>query len=160
MQIPSRFTIAVHILTATAYFRESRKVTSSFLAGSVGANPVIVRNIMGQLRDAGLIETRKGASGIDLAQPLEDMSLLDVYRAVECVDESGLFHMHEHPSAECPIGRVIHASMEGPLRSAQDALEAELSRTSVADVLHDAEERLAAASSTSTTTAWPTASRA
>ena len=47
MQITSRFTIAVHIITAIDYFKDSEKVTSNFLAGSVGSNPVIVRNSQG-----------------------------------------------------------------------------------------------------------------
>ena len=38
MQITSRFTIAVHIITAIDYFQDKEKVTSSFLACSVGAN--------------------------------------------------------------------------------------------------------------------------
>ena len=57
MQITSKFTIAVHIITAIDYFKDSMKVTSSFLAGSVGANPVIVRQVMGNLKAVGIIES-------------------------------------------------------------------------------------------------------
>ena len=39
MQITTRFTIAVHIITAIDYFNGKEKVTSSFLAESVGVNP-------------------------------------------------------------------------------------------------------------------------
>lgn len=46
MQITSRFTIAVHIITAIDYFKDTEKVTSNFLAGSVGTNPVIIRTVM------------------------------------------------------------------------------------------------------------------
>ena len=42
MQIPSRFTIAVHILTLIAQNKGNEtKLTSDFMAGSVGVNPVI-----------------------------------------------------------------------------------------------------------------------
>ena len=51
MQITSKFTIAVHIITAIEYFGESETVTSNFLAGSVGANPVIVRGVMRSARE-------------------------------------------------------------------------------------------------------------
>mgnify|MGYP000282759369 CR=1 FL=1 len=64
MQITSKFTIAVHIITAIDYFKDSEKVTSSFLAGSVGANPVIVRNVMGKLKESGIIEISQGKRGI------------------------------------------------------------------------------------------------
>ena len=49
MQITSRFTIAVHMLTAIDCFKKPEQRTSAFLAGSIGVNPVIVRNVMGQL---------------------------------------------------------------------------------------------------------------
>ena len=89
MQITSRFTIAIHIITAIDYFQDTAKVTSNFLAGSVGANPVIVRNIMGDLKSAGIIDISQGKSGIALARDLEDITFYDVYRAVGCVGEEG-----------------------------------------------------------------------
>ena len=52
MQITSRFTIAVHIITAIDYFQKTRRVSSEFLAGSVGVNPVIVRNVIGMMRES------------------------------------------------------------------------------------------------------------
>lgn len=76
MQITSKFTIAVHIITAIDYFKDKEKVTSTFLAGSVGANPVIVRNVMGMLKDAGIIAISQGKSGIALAKPLDKITFL------------------------------------------------------------------------------------
>ena len=66
MQITSKFTIAVHIITCIEFFKNDYKITSSFLAGSIGANPVIVRNIMGDLKNAGIISISQGKSGIEL----------------------------------------------------------------------------------------------
>ena len=83
MQISTKFTIAVHLLTAVAYFSESQKVTSDFLAGSIGSNPVIIRNIMGQLKEAGLIDIKRGPGGVTLEKKLTDISFLDIYKAVE-----------------------------------------------------------------------------
>ncbi|WP_296097153.1 Rrf2 family transcriptional regulator [Dialister sp.] len=144
MQITSKFTIAIHIITAIDYFGDTMKVTSSFLAGSVGANPVIVRNVMGNLKAAGLIETSQGKSGIRLARKLDEITFYDVYRAVECVDDRGLFHFHENPSIRCPVGRNIHRALDGKLRKVQDAMEAELRRITVADVESDIRKEVAA----------------
>ncbi|WP_297025166.1 Rrf2 family transcriptional regulator [uncultured Dialister sp.] len=144
MQITSKFTIAIHIITAIDYFGDTMKVTSSFLAGSVGANPVIVRNVMGNLKAAGLIETSQGKSGIRLARKLDKITFYDVYRAVECVDDRGLFHFHENPSIRCPVGRNIHRALDGKLRKVQDAMEAELRRITVADVESDIRKEVAA----------------
>ena len=50
MQIPSRFTIAIHILTLIALNKDNEtKLTSDFMAGSVGVNPVIIRKTLSQL---------------------------------------------------------------------------------------------------------------
>ena len=50
MQVSTKFTIALHILIAVKYFEEEYKLTSDFLSASIGSNPVIIRNIMSQLR--------------------------------------------------------------------------------------------------------------
>lgn len=143
MQITSKFTIAVHIITAIDYFKDIAKVTSSFLAGSVGVNPVIVRNVMGNLKAAGIIETSQGKSGIRLTRGLDEITFYDIYKAVECIDGRGLFHFHENPSELCPVGRNIHKAMDGKLRRVQDAMERELRSITVADVESDVKKEVA-----------------
>ncbi|MEE8836579.1 MAG: hypothetical protein SOH80_06330 [Eubacteriales bacterium] len=49
MQIGSKFTIGVHIITAIDYFKDMGRVNSEFLAGSIGVNPVIVRTVISQV---------------------------------------------------------------------------------------------------------------
>lgn len=137
MQITSKFTIAVHIITAIDYFKDSKKVTSSFLAGSVGANPVIVRNIMGELKEAEIINISQGKSGIELAKELDDITFYDIYKAVDSVNEEGLFHFHEKPNPECPVGRNIHKAMEGKLTDVQQAMEEKMKRITLAEVVDD-----------------------
>lgn len=139
MQITSNFTIAVHIITAIDYFKDSEKVTSSFLAGSVGANPVIVRNVMGDLKNAGIIEISQGKSGIALSRSLDQITLYDVYKAVGCVGENGLFHFHEKPNMECPVGRNIHKTMDSRLSRIQETMEMELKKTTLDEIAQDIE---------------------
>ena len=137
MQITSKFTIAVHIIAAIDYFKDSEKVTSNFLAGSVGANPVIVRNVMGNLKESGIIEISQGKSGISLAKELDEITFYDVYKAVDCVDDDGLFHFHENPNINCPVGKNIHIAMDDKLHRVQSIMENELSRITMADVVAD-----------------------
>ena len=137
MQITSKFTVAVHILTCIDIFGGQMRVTSDFLSGSTGVNAVIVRNVLGQLRNAGIVETRQGSGGAHLAKALDEITLYDIYKAVDCVDDEGLFHFHENPNAECPVGRNIHKAMDGRLASAQAALENELKSTTLAQVVAD-----------------------
>ncbi|SEL43517.1 DNA-binding transcriptional regulator, IscR family [Ruminococcus sp. YRD2003] len=137
MQITSKFTVAVHILTCIDIFGGQMRVTSDFLSGSTGVNAVIVRNVLGQLRNAGIVETRQGSGGAHLAKALDEITLYDIYKAVDCVDDEGLFHFHENPNAECPVGRNIHKAMDGRLEAAQSALENELKSTTLAQVVAD-----------------------
>ena len=135
MQITSKFTVAVHILTCIDIFGGQMRVTSDFLSGSTGVNAVIVRGVLGQLRNAGIVETRQGSGGAHLAKALDEITLYDIYKAVDCVDDEGLFHFHENPNADCPVGRNIHKAMDGRLEAAQAALENELKSTTLAQVV-------------------------
>ncbi|MEE3481161.1 MAG: Rrf2 family transcriptional regulator [Lachnospiraceae bacterium] len=144
MQITSKFTIAIQIVTAIDYFQETEKVTSSFLADSVGVNPVIVRGVMGDLKEAGIIAISQGKSGITLAKPLEKISMYDIYKAVDCVSEDGLFHFHENPNANCPVGRNIHKSVDKRLVRVQKAMENELKEMSMSDIVKDTRKAIRA----------------
>ena len=137
MQITSKFTVAVHILTCIDIFGGQMRVTSDFLSGSTGVNAVIVRGVLGQLRNAGIVETRQGSGGAHLAKALDEITLYDIYKAVDCVDDEGLFHFHENPNADCPVGRNIHKAMDNRLQTAQAALENELKSTTLAQVVAD-----------------------
>ncbi len=137
MQITSKFTTAVHILTCIDVFGEQMRVTSEFLSGSTGVNAVIIRNVLAQLRNAGIVSTRQGSGGAHLAKTLDEITLYDIYQAVDCVDEEGIFHFHENPNAECPVGRNIHKVMDGRLSKAQKAFENELKATALSEIVED-----------------------
>ena len=138
MQFSSRFTIAVHILVCTAMFQECEKVTSAFLAGSIGVNPVIVRNVLGQLSAAGLVEIRAGVGGAHLARPAEEITLLDLFRAVE--KDEALFHFHENPNPLCPVGRNIHTVMDSRLTDIQSAMERQMAETTLRQLVDETQE--------------------
>ena len=142
MQISSKFTIGVHLLAVIDYLGESEKVTSSVLAGSIGVNPVIVRNVMGNLKEAGLISISQGKSGISLTKTPGQITFYDVYKAVDSVNEDGLFHFHENPNPECPIGRNIHKAMDSKLERVQMCMEEERRKITLADVMTDIQREL------------------
>ncbi len=134
MQISSRFTIAVHMLMCMNIFKEEYKVTSDFLSGSINVNPVIIRNLLLQLKEADLIEVKRGPGGAAIKKPLQEISFLDIYRAVDCVGENSLFHFHENPNPECPVGRNIHNLLDDKLIRVQTAMERELASITLADL--------------------------
>jgi len=137
MQISSRFTIAVHILTCINTFEGDYKITSDFLASSVNVNPVIIRKTLSQLKASKLVNVQRGSGGTSIAKPLEEISLLDIYNAVECIENGELFHFHENPNKECPVGRNIHNVLDGRLKQVQNALEKELKKITLADIMKD-----------------------
>ena len=116
MQIGSKFTIGVHIITAIDVFKDMDRVNSEFLAGSIGVNPVIVRSVISQLRAAGLVQTRRGSSGAELAKSLDEITLYDV---------------------DCPVGRNIHHVLDGRLADVQRVMEDKLKQTTLADIVND-----------------------
>ncbi len=142
MQISSRFTIAIHMLTCMETFKDEYKVTSEFLAASINVNPVIIRRILSQLKEAGIIEVKRGTGGAAPAKPLEEITFLDVYRAVECIEENALFHFHENPNPDCPVGRNIHKILDGRLLKVQQAMELELQGMTMADVMADLKKNI------------------
>ncbi len=144
MQISSRFTMAVHVLTCVEVLAGQMQLNSETIAGSVGVNPVVVRNLFRQLKKAGLIIVQRGGNGgVKLARAAKDITLLDVYQAVDPVADGQLFHFHENPNAACPVGRNIHHVMDGRLAEVQSAMEQQMSRLTLADVIEDTETFIA-----------------
>ena len=127
MQISSRFTMAIHMFACIDTF-SNQKMTSDFMAESIGTNPVIIRKILQQLKAAGLVEVARGTGGVKVTKPLDQITFLDVYRAVECTPEEELFHFHENPNPKCPVGKNIHGILDKRLLEVQSAMEEKLSK--------------------------------
>ncbi|GJM80609.1 transcriptional regulator [Paenibacillus sp. HMSSN-139] len=111
MTISSRFSVAIHILSLLEINKDGIS-TSEYISGSVNTNPVVIRRIMGMLNKAGLVEVRTGVAGAKLSRQLDQITLLDVYRAVHVVEEDGLFAVHDHPNPDCPVGKNIQSAIE------------------------------------------------
>ncbi|WP_294561495.1 Rrf2 family transcriptional regulator [uncultured Traorella sp.] len=141
MQISSRFTIAIHIFCCIDTFK-NEKITSEFLASSVQVNPVIIRKILGQLKKAGLVQVHRGSGGAEISKPLDKITFLDIYKAVECVESKGLFHFHENPNPTCPVGRNMHSILDERLEHIQQVMEDELASMTLADVKKDLDKIL------------------
>lgn len=135
MQFSSRLPIAVHILLAIAVFEGKEKTTSNFLAGSVNVNPVIIRNTLGQLKAAGLVAVKAGEGGSALTKDPHEITLKDVFAAVEKGED--LFHFHENPNPKCPVGRCVHAVLDDKLAAIQDAMLSEMASVTLQDLLDD-----------------------
>ncbi|MGI6501562.1 MAG: Rrf2 family transcriptional regulator [Anaerostipes sp.] len=137
MQISSRFTIAIHILACIDTFKDDYKVTSDFLAGSVNVNPVVIRRLIQQLKAAGIITVVRGSGGAEIAKPLSEITMLDIYKAVDSIENGELFHFHENPNKECPVGRNIHNVLDDKLNRVQTAMENEMRSITIQEIVED-----------------------
>lgn len=136
MQYSSRLTIAIHILLCITEFQDKEKVTSNYLAGSIGVNPVIVRNVLGQLKEAKLVHVAAGVGGSTLAKPPADITMYDIFDAVEDASKD-LFHFHENPNQECPVGRAVHAVLDDRLLKIQQAMESTMRSMTLQAIIDD-----------------------
>ncbi len=136
MQISSRFTMAIHMFACIDTFSD-QKMTSDFMAASIGTNPVIIRKLLQQLKAAGLVKVLRGTGGVTITRPLNEITFLDIYKAVECAPDEQLFHFHENPNQACPVGRNIHRVLDSRLLQVQKAMEEKLAGMTLADVKNE-----------------------
>ena len=88
------------------------------------------------------MQVARGTGGTTITRPLSEITFLDIYRAVECVEDNKLFHFHENPNPQCPVGKNIHNILDDKLQRVQDALERELQAITLEDVKEDLEKYL------------------
>ena len=128
------------ILLCIEIFKDDYKVTSNFLAGSINVNPVIVRNILGLLSSAGIVEIKAGIGGASLAKSPDEITMLDVFKAVE--KEEALFHFHENPNSNCPVGRNVHRVLDSKLDNIQTVMENELAKITLIQLIKETKEKI------------------
>ena len=134
MQISGRFAVAVHILACIDYFNDTHTITSDFIAASVNTNPVIIRQIILRLKAAGLVEVARGKNGMKLSRPTENITLYDIYTAVESV-KGKLFRFHPNPNPKCPVGKNIHNALGGFLDEIQESFEENLKAVKLSSII-------------------------
>ncbi|MGW6598160.1 Rrf2 family transcriptional regulator [Streptomyces sp. NPDC055036] len=131
--LSSRTAVAIHALAMLAH-RRGGSLTSAEIADSLESNPVLVRRVLGRLRDAHLVWATEGrGGGWSLARDPRDITLHDAFAAVE---EGQIFSRHTHPpSGACEVGRNIGDLLDVEFRGAERALEERLGTTTIAGLL-------------------------
>lgn len=140
MSISSRFAVGIHILALIDLNKETAS-SSEFIAGSVNTNAAVIRKIMGMLKKAGLIEVQPGVAGAKLTRELSEITLFDIYKAVNVVEENELFSIHDQPHPECVVGKNIQSTIEPIFIAAQSAMEKVLQNLTLEDIVKDIEAK-------------------
>jgi Rrf2 family protein len=129
----SQFAMAVHVLTMLARNCDKR-MKSGYLAKSVNTNAVVIRRLLCDLHEAGLVVSRTGYSGgTCLTKDPAEINLLDVYRAVS---HGEVFSLHrQKPDQDCPVGRNIESVLCNLQKEIDSAIEDRLGKYSLEDLI-------------------------
>ncbi len=131
MKRNSRLSLALHTLSHMAG-NPDRVRTSSEIAEHAGTNPVVVRRVLGKLREAGLLTSEKGhAGGWLLARQPQDITLADVYLAL---DERMVATDERSDAPACSIEHALHERVSSVLKEIEESLVQKLSETSISEV--------------------------
>jgi Rrf2 family protein len=123
-----RFSFAVHVMAVLAV-EGGECCSSSRLAETVNTNPVVIRRLLLELHQAGLVKTRRGPQGgAVLSRSPDRINLHQIQAAVD--------PLHPNPpSLECPVGRRIGNVMEYIQRRAIRSYTQELRKISLEEVV-------------------------
>ena len=116
--------------------------TSDMIAESVNTNAVVIRRILGMLKNAELVDMKRGTGGSYLTKNIEAINLLEIYRAVEVVEDGGLFQIHPNPNPNCPIGANIQSVIEVSLLNAQEAMENVIRKVTMHEIVSDINNKI------------------
>lgn len=134
MNLSTRFAVSVHILSVL-YYSKDYACDSEFIAGSVNTNPVVIRRLVTALKKAGLVEVTPGVKGIKLKKQPSEISLYEIYNAVENPN-SMLFGLHDNTNPACPVGRNINAVLRSEMEIMQNKLMDSMRELSMADIMN------------------------
>ena len=131
MKRSARLSVALHALVHLVDKPEA--VTSTILSECLMTNPVVVRRVMGELREAGIVSSTKGHDGgWRLTRAPTEVTLHDVHDAL---GESLLLRAESDPGdTACTIVRTVDRVMTDFLADAEALLAARLKRISLADL--------------------------
>ncbi len=136
MRMSSQFTVSVQTLMLISHFSET-KMTSEMISESTGANPVLIRQIFGKLKAAGILNVSTGRGVTSLAKDPSQISLWDIYLAIEGYDSEELFKFHPNISESCQVGRFFKEILSVHLDEAICAMAEKMSEVSLGQLLDE-----------------------
>ena len=138
MKRNSRLSLALHTLGHMAGDPQQMR-TSADIAEHAGTNPVVVRRVLGKLREAGLLASEKGhAGGWRLARAPEEITLADVYIAL---DESLVATGQDDETPACSVEHVLQRTVVSVLEDVERNLIERLAQTTIAEVREPSQQR-------------------
>lgn len=142
MRVSSKFPIAVQTVMIIAALSKEHKINSDILSENIGVNPVLIRNLFRSLKEGNLIQVSPGPGGVVLARSPEDISLWDIFSAVEAPEGDGLSFPQKQAKDHCPIGNGIFALLKEHWEEGSRAFRDALSKVSIAMMVEELRDRM------------------
>jgi Rrf2 family protein len=139
MKYSTKLSQAVHILVFIK-LGASSDLSSTAIAKSIQTNPGCVRQIMMKLREAGLLNSVTGHAKPSLAKEPIDITLLDLYRAVE--GTKPLLHLDTQTNPQCGVGINIQLSLQKYYDEIQEAAEHKMRETTLDHIINLYHEKI------------------
>ena len=138
MRQDSRLSRLLHVLLHME--GHDTAITSETIATMLGSNSAVVRRTMAGLREAGYVTSEKGhGGGWRLARPLNEITLLDVYKAL---GEPEIFAFGlADPAPQCLVERAVNTAMRDALRQSQEVLLTRFGEIALSDIARDFDTR-------------------
>ncbi len=134
-----RFAFGTHVMSVLALHRAG-PCSSEILAQTVNTNAVVIRRLLLDLKEAGLIETQRGpGGGAKLARPAGEITLAQIFQATS--GEFQPFGAHPNPPAQCcQVGRGIQQVLQGVAQRASECVAAQYAAISLQNVVDSLDE--------------------
>ncbi|MGC0054348.1 Rrf2 family transcriptional regulator [Brucella pituitosa] len=138
MKRGSKLSGVLHVLLHMAEYQ--KPVTSEVLAKAMGTNPVVVRRVMGGLREQGYVRSEKGhGGGWEIACDLSKVTLRDIYNAIGKPSLLAMSNRTEMPG--CIVEQAVNASLNKAFHDAEELLLKRFGEVSLAMLSEDFHKR-------------------
>lgn len=129
----TKFSVAVH--TLVMFSETEEQLTSEKIANSVNTNASYIRKIIALLKKADLLIRHKGSFNYFLGKAKDEMTLLDIYKAVQQEEHVKVIYTHQQANQACPVGSTINKVLDPIVEHAERQLEMDLASQTLADVI-------------------------
>ncbi len=139
MKYSRKLSDTIHTL-AFICLGEKEHLTSARIAESVKTNPAYIRQLMAALKNAGLISNTQGQAKASLTKSADEITMLDIYRAVE--GEKPLLHLDIDTNPECGVGIHVQLAIGDFYKEIQETAEQKMREITLQDIIDRYHEKL------------------
>lgn len=139
MKYSTKLSDTLHILVFLSLVTDQR-LTSTRIAESVKTNPAYIRQLMSALKAAGIISNTQGQANASLLRSPDEITMLDVYHAVE--GNKPLLHLDVDTNPKCGVGINIQLAIADFYRDVQQVAEQKMNEITLQDIIEQYYKKL------------------